>query len=273
VTSTDTPGVLLVDEPLAGVRRFTLNRPERRNALNNELRGALLDGLAAADDDEAVRVAVIRGAGPSFCSGYDLGSDLSADRPYHSAGGPGSWSRHVAQGWFGIWDLGIPVIAQVHGHAMAGGSELAAACDLVYCATDAIFSYPVTRLISPPDFQYHPWLVSLRSAMELVLTGDPISGEEAARVGLVNRAVPADALEAHTLAMAGRLLDVPRELLQINKRSVHRAFEIMGSRTAMRAGSELQGLASGLASTRDAATRGSAAVKAAGAASRAATTT
>jgi enoyl-CoA hydratase len=253
--------VLLIDEPIEGVRRLTLNRPQRRNALNNELRGALLDALATADDDPAVRVAVIRGAGPSFCSGYDLGSDLSQDRPYHSAKGPGEWSRHVTEGWFGIWDLGIPVIASVHGHAMAGGSELAAACDLVYCATDAVFSYPVTRLISPPDFQYHPWLVSLRPAMELVLTGDPISGEEAARIGLVNRAVPAAELEAHTLGIAQRLVGVPGELLQINKRSVHRALEIMGSRTALRAGSELQGLASGLASTRGALARGAKAVK------------
>lgn len=253
--------VLLVDEPAEGVRRFTLNRPERRNALNNELRGALLDALAAADRDEAVRVAVIRGAGPSFCSGYDLGSDLGVDRPYHSAPGPGEWSRHVTGGWFGMWDLAIPVIASVHGHAMAGGSELAAACDLAYCTTDATFSYPVTRLVSPPDFQYHPWLVPLRHAMELVLTGDPISGEEAARIGLVNRAVPAGELEAHTLAVAARLVSVPRDLLAINKRSVHRALEIMGARTALRVGSELQGLASGLASTRDVLARGSAAVK------------
>jgi enoyl-CoA hydratase len=255
---------VVIDEPLEGVRRFTLNRPERRNALNNELRGAILEALAEADDDETVRVAVIRGAGPSFCSGYDLGSDLSQDRPYHSAGGPGGWSRHVADGWFRIWDLGIPVIASVHGHAMAGGSELAAACDLVYCASDAIFSYPVTRLASPPDFQYHPWLVSLRPAMELVLTGDPISGDEAARIGLVNRAVPAADLEAHTLAIAARLVGVPRQLLQINKRSVHRALEIMGSRTAMRAGSELQGLASSLESSRHALSRGAAAVREAG---------
>ena len=253
--------VLLVDTPAPGVRRFTLNRPQRRNALNNELRGALLQALGDADDDPDVSVAIIRGAGPSFCSGYDLGSDLSDERPYHTAGGPGAWSRHVAEGWFRIWDLGIPVIASVHGHAMAGGSELAAACDLVYCATDAIFSYPVTRLVSPPDFQYHPWLVSLRPAMELVLTGDPISGEEAARIGLVNRAVPPADLESHTLAIAGRLVGVPRELLQINKRSVHRALEIMGARTALRSGSELMGLASGLPATRDALARGSAAVR------------
>jgi enoyl-CoA hydratase len=120
----------------------------------------------------------------------------------------------------------------------------------VYVAHDATFSYPVVRVISPPDFQYHPWLAGMRNAMELVLTGDPITGDDAVRVGLANRAYPADELDAAVSAIAARIAGVPAELLQINKRSVHRAMEIMGIRTGLRAGSELQALAAQLPSVR-----------------------
>jgi enoyl-CoA hydratase len=234
---------LLVDEPLPHVRRLTLNRPEKRNALNNALRGDLFAALRAADGDAGVRVTIIRGTGPCFSAGYDLSADLSADRPYPTAGGDGSWPRHVVEGWFAIWDLAKPVIAQVHGWCLAGGTELAAACDLVYAADDAQIGYPPVRLMSPPDMQFHPWLAGMRQAMELMLTADAISGAEAARIGLVNRAFAADELETRVLAVAERVAKIPSELQQINKRSVHRAMEIMGLRAAIRAGTELQALA------------------------------
>ena len=240
---------IAVDDPADKVRRITLNRPDKRNAINNLLRDELFDALFTADAAPNVSVVVLRGSGPCFSAGYDLRRG-SEPRPYYTAGGDGAWSRHVTEGWFRIWDLATPVIAQVHGYAMAGGTELVAACDLVYVADDATFSYPVVRVISPPDFQYHPWLVGMRNAMELVLTGDPITGEDAVRMGLANRAFRAEELDERVLAIATRLAGVPAELLQINKRSVHRAMEIMGIRTALRAGSELQGLATHLESTK-----------------------
>jgi enoyl-CoA hydratase len=238
-----TTGRLLVDAPVPGVRRFTLNRPEKRNALDNHLRGEIFEGLRAADADESVRVSILRGAGPCFSAGYDLGADLRADQPYYTAGGDGRWPRHVVEGWFAIWDLAKPVIAQVHGYCLAGGSELAAACDLVYVAEDARIGYPPVRLMSPPDMQFHPWLVGMRHAMELMLTGDAISGAEAARIGFANRAFPAEALEERVVAIAARIARIPPDLQQLNKRSVHRAMEIMGMRAAIRAGTELQALA------------------------------
>jgi len=240
---------IAVDDPATKVRRITLNRPDKRNAINNLLRDELFDALFTADAAADVSVVILRGSGPCFSAGYDLKRG-SEPRPYYTAGGDGAWSRHVTEGWFRIWDLATPVIAQVHGYAMAGGTELVAACDLVYVADDATFSYPVVRVISPPDFQYHPWLVGMRNAMELVLTGDPITGDDAVRMGLANRAFPAAELDERVLAIATRLAAVPAELLQINKRSVHRAMEIMGIRTALRAGSELQGLATHLESTK-----------------------
>ena len=238
-----TTPVLLQDDPRPGVRRLTLNRPEKRNALSNELRGAILDALKAADADPTVRVSVLRGAGPAFSSGYDLSADNAVGQPYYSPGGPGQWARHVVEGWFTIWDLAKPVIAQVHGYCLAGGSELAACCDLVYVAEDARIGYPPTRLMSPPDNQFHPWLMGMRTAMEMMLTGDAITGAEAAARGFANRAVPAAELEAAVLTVAERVALVPTELTQINKRAVHRAMEIMGLRAAIRAGTELQALA------------------------------
>jgi len=238
-----TETILLTDTPAAGIRRLTLNRPEKRNALNNALRGAILDALVAADRDPEVRVTILRGGGPSFSSGYDLSANNAIDQPYHTAGGPGQWARHVVDGWMRIWDLAKPVIAQVHGHCLAGGSELATCCDLVYVAEDAQIGYPPVRLMSPPDNQFHPWLMGMRNAMEMMLTGDAISGREAVEKGFANRAFPAADLEAEVLRIATRVALIPTELAQINKRSVHRAMEAMGLRAAIRAGTELQALA------------------------------
>ena len=237
------PVHLLVDDPRPRVRRLTLNRPEKRNALNNRLRGELLEALRAADADPAVRVAVLRGAGPAFSSGYDLSADNSVGQPFYSPGGPGQWARHVVESWFTIWDLAKPVIAQVHGYCLAGGSELAACCDLVYVAEDARIGYPPTRLMSPPDNQFHPFLMGMRAAMEMYLTGDALTGTEAAARGFANRAVPAAELEKTVLGVAERIALVPTELTQINKRAVHRAMEVMGLRSSIRAGTELSALA------------------------------
>ena len=237
------PVHLLVDDPRPRVRRLTLNRPEKRNALNNRLRGELLEALRAADADPGVSVSIVRGAGSCFSAGYDLAADNRVDQPYYSPGGPGQWSRHVVEGWFTIWDLAKPVIAQVHGYCLAGGSELATACDVVFAAEDAQIGYPAVRLMSPPDMQYHPWLVGMRRAMELMLTGDAMSGREAAEWGFATRAFPAAELEARTLEFAERAAKIPTELQQLNKRTVHRAMELMGARAAMRAGTEIQALA------------------------------
>ena len=236
--------LILADDPRPMVRRLTLNRPDKRNALSNDLRTELFRQLELADRDREVRVIVLRGAGPCFSAGYDLSADAGRQRPpYHTAGGVGFWARHVVEGVFRVWDLGKPVIAQVHGWCLAGGSELATACDLVYLAEDAQVGYPPVRMMSPPDTQFHPWLCGMRSAMEQMLTGDAISATEAVRVGFANRAFPPEKLEEEVLAVAERVAKIHPDVQQINKRSVHRAMEAMGVRTALRAGTEMQALA------------------------------
>ena len=241
---------VIVDSPLAGVSRITLNRPESRNALNNTLRGEIYGTLEANDNDDSIRVTIIRGAGKAFCAGYDLKSDTSAERPFHTAGGDGSWARHVVEGAFRVWDLAKPVIAQVHGYCLAGGTELATSCDLVYIAEDAKVGYPVVRSMSPPDNQFFPWIVGMRKAMEMMLTGDAISGEEAVQYGFANRVFPIGSLEEEVLRVAEKIAKIPTDLEQMNKRAVHRQMELMGMRAAIRQGTEIQALAFHTESTR-----------------------
>ena len=149
----------------------------------------------------------------------------------------------MVQGWFTIWDLAKPVIAQVHGYCLAGGTELATACDLVYVAEDAQIGYPPVRTMSPPDMQFHPWMLGMRHAMELMLTGDAMNGIEAVEKGFANRAYPAEQLDEKVLEHAERVAKVPADIQQMNKRSIHHAMEIMGMRAAIRAGTEVQALA------------------------------
>jgi enoyl-CoA hydratase/carnithine racemase len=231
--------LVLVDEPAPHVRRITLNRPEKRNALNHPLRGQLIAALQAADLDDDVRVSIVRGAGTSFSAGYDLGGGNEGhDYPHFTAPGEGQWPRHVTETWMGIWDLAKPVIAQVHGYCLAGGSELATGCDLVYVAEDARMGYPAVRF-GVPDMQFHAWFLGMRAAMEMMVTGDSISGTEAVRLGWANRAFPEAELEGAVVAVAQRIAKLPPDIVQLNKRTVHRAMDIMGIRQAIRSGTEL----------------------------------
>jgi enoyl-CoA hydratase len=234
-----TDDVILVDEPAPRVRRITMNRPEKQNSLIHPLRGAILETLREHDQDRDVSVTIIRGAGSSFSAGYDLGGGNEGyEMPYYTPAGAGAWPRHVTEGWMSIWDLGKPVIAQVHGYCLAGGSELATGCDLVYMAEDAQMGYPAVRF-GVADMHFHPWFLGMRKAMEMMLTGDSISGKEAAELGWANAAYPAEELEARVLEVAERIALVPVELLRLNKRVVHRQMEVMGLRAGIRAGTEL----------------------------------
>lgn len=233
--------VLIVDDPAPKVRRLTLNRPEKRNALNDALRGALFDALRAGDKDRDVSVMIVRGAGSCFSAGYDLGS-ANTDVERSSSYADGWWSRHVVNNWFEMWDMSTPIIGQVHGYCLAGGSELATACDLVYVAHDAKIGYPPVRLMSPPDMQWQTWLMGLRRGMEALLTGDSMSGDDAVAAGFANRAFAEADLDAEVLAVAERVAKIPGDLLALNKRAAHRAMEAMGIRAGIRATAEIQAL-------------------------------
>jgi enoyl-CoA hydratase len=233
------PDVLLVDDPAPRVRRMTLNRPEKRNALSHQLRAELINALHEADQDPDVRVMIVRGAGTCFSAGYELGpGNEGVEMPHYTAEGDGQWPRHVTETWMGIWDLAKPVIAQVHGFCLAGGSELATGCDLVYVAEDAQIGYPAVRF-GVPDMQFHAWFMGMRSAMEMMVTGDSISGDECVRLGWANRAFPEADLDAEVLAVAERIALIPTDVVSLNKRTVHRSMEAMGMRAGIRQGTEL----------------------------------
>ena len=242
---------LLIEDPKPGIRRISLNRPEKRNALCNSLREELFNSLEEADSDSEVRVIVLSGAGSCFCAGYDLSYNNKEDMPYHSSKNDGFWPRHVVEGAFKIWDLSTPVIAQVHGYCLAGGTELAASCDLVYVANDVKIGYPVVRSMSPPDNQIFPWLMGMRHAMEMMLTGESIDGETAVKQGFANRSFDLKSLEEEVLKIAEKVAKVPSDLQAINKRAVHRQMEAMGMRTGIRAGTEMQALAMHSKSTQE----------------------
>ena len=230
---------ILVDDPLPHVLRVTLNRPEKRNALSHPLRGEIMDALRAGDMDDDIKVMIVRANGPSFSAGYDLGGgNVGHEYPHYTAPGEGQWPRHVTETWMSIWDMSKPVIAQVHGYCLAGGSELATGCDLVYVAEDAQMGYPAVRF-GVPDMHFHPWFLGMRKAMEMFMTGDSISGVEAVRYGWANAAFPAAELEAGVLAVAEKITKVPLELLRLNKRAIHRQMEAMGLRDGIRAGTEI----------------------------------
>lgn len=239
-----------VESPAPGVRRIALDRPEKRNPLSHGLRGELFAALREADHDPDIGAIIIHGRGSCFSAGYDLQQSPDEDYPRPISPGEGQWARHLVDSWFEIWDMATPVIAQVHGYCLAGGSELASACDLVYVAEDAVIGYPPVRAMTSPDFAFHPWLMGMRNAMEMMLTGDSISGVEAARMGFANRAFPAATLAQEVLTVASRAAKIPRELQALNKRVVHRAMEIMGARAAIRSATEIQSLCFHQASSR-----------------------
>ena len=232
---TDEPRVL-VTETAWGVR-LTLNRPAKLNAIDHDLRESLTAAVRAAVDDERVRVIVIAGAGRAFCSGYDL----SEGQPPDTWG----WRRVLAEdvdAMLAIWRCPRPVIAQVHGYALAGGLELAMACDLIVAAEDSQLGEPEIRFGSAPVTLLMPYLIGQKVTRELLLTGDLIDAERAERIGLVNRVVPLDRLEAEVDALADRLARVPDDVMGPTKAMLNRAMETAGFLAAVEAGLDLQSI-------------------------------
>ncbi|MCC7365811.1 MAG: enoyl-CoA hydratase/isomerase family protein [Dehalococcoidia bacterium] len=232
-----------------------LNRPEKMNALSHNLRAELFDCLKDFELDPEVKVIIIRGSGRAFSAGYDLSgiSQTQDDRDYvekrsglPNVGpihpGQGQWPQHLLSGYWQIWELTKPVISQVHGFCLAGGTELATMCDLMFVAEDAIIGYPPVRAMTPVDIAYHPWNMHQKKVRELLYTGDSVSGREAVEIGWANRAVPVDQLCAVTEAFAERIANIDSPMLQMTKRQVNRVYEIMGIRTAMAVGADIQEL-------------------------------
>jgi enoyl-CoA hydratase len=235
------------DGPIATI---TLNRPDRLNTIVPPMPDEFEAAIGAATADRTVKVIVLRGAGRSFCAGYDFGGgfhhwddalttdgawDPGKDFIFSGAYGP-------TQKFMSIWRTPKPVIAQVHGWCVGGGSDMALCADLIIASEDAQIGTPYSRIWG--CYLSGMWLyrLGLTKAKEHALTGRPLSGREAADVELINRAVPFAELEATVAEQARQLASVPLSQLAAMKLVVNQAYENMGLHSTQTLGPILDGL-------------------------------
>lgn len=236
-----------------GRARITLNRPEKLNALSVGLQRELNQALREADNDTEVHCVILRGSGRAFSAGYDL---TARPQPPNSDGAQGPTYRGRTSLADDIWqmeqsqilrmtifDLHKPVIAQIHGYCLAGGTDVALLCDMIIAAEDAQIGFPPVRAMGAPPHHMWTYHVGPQWAKRLLLTGDSVSGSEAERIGLVLQAVPAGDLEQTVEALADKLSMIDVDLLAANKRTCNLALELMGARTMQRLALEMDGRA------------------------------
>ncbi len=227
-----------------GRARITLNRPEKRNALSIELVEELRDALWEADDDKAVHCVILKGEGPSFCAGYDLTANRhAADDGVQRRKGSGmdddAWRiERFQRSLRTLTEMHKPTIAQIHGHCYAGGTDLALYCDMLICADNASIGYSALRNMGAAPNQMWLYHCGPQWTKRLLLTGDTLSGEDAAKIGLVLKSVPEEYLEQEVEGLADRLSWIDPEMLSTNKRIINVGMELMGATVLQRLAAE-----------------------------------
>lgn len=222
------------------IAKVTIDRAAKMNSLNPPLMAELSGVLRELDTDAEVSVVVLTGAGEHFGAGYDLKYAWGAEYGRDSMG-TRRMLKDCADFEFSPWDCSKPVIAMVRGWCLAGSCELAMMCCITYASETARFGEPEIRFSTAPPALVMPWFVGLKKARELLYTGDTIDAEEAWRIGMVNRVVPDDALEAETMRYARRAAAISLEGLQTTKAAINRGAEIAGIRNAVAYGVEVGG--------------------------------
>ena len=227
----------LVTERRGPVGIIKLNRPGRLNAIDKTMVAEIPAALGALDGDEEIRAIVLCGAGRAFCAGFDLNED-AAEAPE----GEAAW-RAVLKADFdmimGFWHARKPTIAAVHGYAVAGGFNLAMACDMTVAEEGTRFGEPELKFGSASLVLLMPWLAGPKRAKEFLLTGeDRIGAEEALAMGMVNRVVPQGQHLSAALELARRIAVMDPETVRLTKRSVNRTYETMGLMQALDMGLE-----------------------------------
>jgi enoyl-CoA hydratase len=226
----------------AGRARITLARPDKHNAMTLRLLEELEHALWDADENLSVHCVILRGQGASFCSGYDLTTLGGKKRDGYRTG-----RTHDDDIWLieqnnrrirALWEMHKPSIAQVHGSCLAGGTDLALACDIVIAADDARIGFPAARAMGALPNNLWMYHCGPQWAKRLQLTGDSVTGADAAKIGLVLKAVPADVLEDEVEGLADRFALVDPDLLAANKRITNLALELMGAQTLQRLAAE-----------------------------------
>ena len=218
------------------VARLLLNRPERLNAIDDAMPREIRAAVEWANADPDVHVIVVEGAGKGFCGGYDLAQFGSGriDHPCQQEREPWdpmedyAFMKRNTDDFMALWRSPKPTIAKVHGHAVAGGSDIALCCDLLVMADDARIGYMPTRVWGCPTTAMWTYRLGPTRAKQLMFTGDMIDGRTAAEWGLANVAVPAGELEAETMKLANRISGVPRSQLAMHKLVVNQVLLAMG---------------------------------------------
>ena len=235
------------------VGRITLNRPEKMNALSQELLYELNDALHVLEADDSVRSIIVRGAGRTFSAGYDLtpsrgkGADAVVRRhkQFDDKGrrllmGIRTGMQQITDIHLYFWNMAKITIAQVHGYAIAGGCELAMMADLVVAAEDAQLGHPGLRgLGTSRTGVIWPLVMGMRKAKELYYTGENVTGAEAEEVGMINYAWPKEELEERTIAFADRIAVMTADHLAILKLNMNRFYENMGIYSSVRSSTDL----------------------------------
>ena len=229
---------LVLSERRGSVALLTLNRPDKLNAINEPMIGALDAALDAAEADESVRAIVVAGNGRAFSAGFDLDMGFGEGRPDPAA------VRRALENNFRIilrfWDSPKPTIAAVHGYCLGSSLELAVACDLTIAAEDCRFGEPEVKFGSGIVALLLPWLAGPKAAKYLLLTGDDrVSAADAQAMGLVNRVVPAASLLDEAIALAKRIAANDAQAVRLTKRAINRSLDIGGMRQALLAALEI----------------------------------
>ena len=216
------------------VATLTLNRPQRLNAINKQMLVEIQDALDTVERDPEVHALVVNGAAGNFSSGFDLSEQMEA-RPT----GVEAWREILKRDYSAVtrfWHVSKPTIAAVSGYCLAGGCELALCCDITLASENAVFGEPELKFGAGIVVMILPWLVGPKQAKEIILRGmDRISAQEALRIGLINRIVPADELDSAAAALARDIAVIDPQLVQQTKRAINRTFEIMGLVDALEA--------------------------------------
>jgi enoyl-CoA hydratase len=230
-------------EKHTGIATITLNRPDKLNAMNGEVVEQLTRRIAEAGADDTVKVILIAGAGRAFCAGFDINDEV--DENVSSALDWQPILRRDSDMTMAVWSCPKPTIAMVHGYCLAGGCEVAMACDLVVAAEDAQFGEPEIRYGSGPVTLLMPFILGQKKTNELLFTGDTIGAQEARAAGLVNTVVPRDQLEVTAEGLARRIAPTPLAVLRLTKQALNRAYEAMGLRDAVNANLDISAMLNG----------------------------
>ena len=232
-------------ERIGRVAHVTLNRPEKLNAISRQLQRELIEVLTEAERDDGVHVALVSGAGRAFSAGYDLagGSGVAAEQA-SAISRDRDGLEELLRNWLRIWDLRLPVVAKVHGHCLAGGSQLATICDVSFVADDARVGAPQLPLGAGFVASFWAWQVGPKRAKEFFFpVGSMISGKEAAQIGLFNRSLPADQLDNYVNDYVELVAKTPKEILVLQKKAINRTQEVQGFREALMGGVEIDAIA------------------------------